>query len=85
MDREPLVGLGLLGFSLASFNLAWGWSRPDSGVSRLGLVWVEVGTLDRGQLDMGIEGGTRREGPWSPSVKVKSESDMRAFTPVLLL
>lgn len=66
MDKEPLVGLALLGHSLASFNLAWGWSRPDRGVSRWGLVWVEVGTLDNGQLDMGREGGTRREGLWSP-------------------
>lgn len=66
MDREPLDGLVLCGHSLASFNLAWGWSRPDSGVSRWGLVWVEVGTLERGQLDTGREGGTRREGLWSP-------------------
>lgn len=66
MDREPLEGLVLCGHSLASFNLAWGWSRPDSGVSRWGLAWVEVGTLDKGQLEMGMEGGTRREELWSP-------------------
>lgn len=63
MDREPLVGLAPLGHSLASFNLAWGWSPPNMGVSMWDLVWVEVGTLDRGQLDMG---GTRREELWSP-------------------
>lgn len=62
IDREPLEGLVLCGHSLASFNLAWGCSR----VSRWGLVWVEVGTLDRGQLEMGMEGGTRRDGLWSP-------------------
>ena len=63
MDREPLVGLAPLGHSLASFNLAWDWSPPNRGGSRWDLVWVEVGTLDRGQLDMG---GTRREELWSP-------------------
>lgn len=66
LDKEPLVGLVLLGHSLASFSLAWGWSPPDRGVRRRGLVWVDVGTLDKGQLDMGKEGGTRREGLWSP-------------------
>lgn len=66
MDREPLEGLVLCGHSLPSFSLAWGWSRPDSGVSRWGLAWVEVGTLDKGQLEMGMEGGTRSEGLWSP-------------------
>lgn len=61
-DRESPEGLVLFGHSLASFSLAWGWSRPDRWFSRWGLVCVEVGTLDRGQLDMGMVGGTRREG-----------------------
>lgn len=61
-DRESLEGLVLCGHSLASFSLAWVWSLPDRWFSRWGLVWVEVGTLDRGQLDMGMVGGTRREG-----------------------
>lgn len=65
-DREPLEDLGLCGHSVASFNLAGGWSRPDSGVSRWGVACVEVGTLDKGQLDIGKDGGTRREGLWSP-------------------
>lgn len=62
MESDPLEGLLLCGHSLASFNLAGGWSRPESGVSRWGLVWVAVGTVDKGQLDTGIEGDTRREG-----------------------
>lgn len=66
MDREPLEGLVLCGHSLASFNLAWGWSRPDRGVSRWGLAWVEEGTLGRGQLDMGRVGGPRSGGLCSP-------------------
>lgn len=67
LDKETLVRLGLLGHSLASLSRAWGCSAPDKGVRRRGLVWVEVGTLDKGQLDTGREGGTRREeGLWSP-------------------
>lgn len=68
LDREPLVGLALLGHSLASLSRAWGCSAPlDKELRRRGLVWVEVGTLDKGQLDTGRDGGTRREaGLWSP-------------------
>lgn len=68
LDKEPLVGLVLLGHSLASLRRAWGCSAPlDKELRRRGLVWVEVGTLDKGQLDTGREEGTRREaGLWSP-------------------
>lgn len=62
MEREPLDALVLCGHSFASFNRGWGWSRSDRGVSRRDLLWVDVGTLDRGQLEMGMVGGTIREG-----------------------
>ena len=62
MDREPLEALVFGGHSLASFNLACGWSRPDREVSRWDLVWVEVGALDRGQLEMGMVGGNQEGG-----------------------
>lgn len=38
VDGELLEDLLLLGHSLATFNLAWGWSRPDRGVNGWGLV-----------------------------------------------
>ena len=63
--RGPLAALAPCGgHSLASFSRGGGRSRPDSGGSRRGLVWVEV--LDRGQLERGMAGETRREGLWSP-------------------
>lgn len=61
MDRELLETLVLCG-RLFNLNLAWGWSLSDRGLSRRVLVCVEVGTLDRGQLEVGMVGGTRREG-----------------------
>lgn len=61
MDRELLDTLVLCGHFF-SFNLAWGGSRSDRGLSRWVLVCVEVGTVDRGQLEIGMVGGTRREG-----------------------
>lgn len=38
IDRELIDVLVAGGHSLASFNLVWGWSRPDNGVNKWGLV-----------------------------------------------